>query len=49
MAGQLLAADGHSVTRHARNQARAEDTRDVKVAGELLGYCAELVGLELPR
>ena len=27
MAGQLLAADGHSVTLHARNQARAGDTR----------------------
>jgi len=23
--------------------------RDVKVAGELLGYCAELAGAELPR
>ena len=124
MAGRLLAADGHSVTLHARNQARADDTRaapsqaalpqadgvvigdlssiagmrqvaaqanasgrfdavihnagigyrearrvetedgyfyhqqprathpaarDVKVQDELLGYCAELVGLELPR
>ncbi len=27
MAGQLLAADGHAVTLHARNQARADDTR----------------------
>ena len=27
MAGQLLAANGHSVTLHARNQARAGDTR----------------------
>ena len=49
MAGRRLAADGHSVTLHARNQARADDTRDVKVQDELLGYCAELVGLELPR
>ena len=49
MAGQLLAADGHSVTLHARNQARADDTRDVKVAGQLLGYCAELAGVELSR
>ena len=27
MAGRLLAADGHSVTLHARNQARADDIR----------------------
>jgi NAD(P)-dependent dehydrogenase (short-subunit alcohol dehydrogenase family) len=27
MAGQLLAADGHRVTLHARNQGRADDTR----------------------
>ena len=27
MAGRLLAADGHSVVLHARNKARADDTR----------------------
>jgi NAD(P)-dependent dehydrogenase (short-subunit alcohol dehydrogenase family) len=47
MAGQLLAGDGHSVTLHARNASRADDTR--AVAGELLDYCAELSGVELPR
>ena len=50
MAGQLLAADGHSVTLHARNASRADDTRMAlprAVAGELLGYGAELAGAEL--
>lgn len=45
MAGRLLAADGHSVVLHARNETRA----DVRVQEELLGYCAELSGTELPR
>ena len=27
MAGRLLAADGHSVTLHARSKSRADDTR----------------------
>ena len=43
MAGRLLAADGHSVTLHARSKSRADDTRaalpqaDGVVVGDLTG------------
>ena len=47
MAGRLLAADGHSVVLHARDETRA--AHDVTVQEDLLGYCAELSGTELPR
>ena len=52
MAGQLLAADGHSVTLHARNQARAEDTRAAlsraalpQVDGVVIGDLSSIAGM----
>ena len=56
MAGQLLAADGHSVTLHARNQARAEDTRAAlsraalpQVDGVVIGDLSSIAGMRQVR
>jgi NAD(P)-dependent dehydrogenase (short-subunit alcohol dehydrogenase family) len=47
MAGQLLAAEGHSVTLHARNDSRARDTRAAlpQADGVLVGDLSSLAGM----
>ena len=47
MAGQLLAADGHSVTLHARNQSRAGDTRAAlpQADGVVIGDLSSIAGM----
>jgi len=47
MAGQLLAAEGHSVTLHARNDSRAGDTRAAlpQADGVLVGDLSSLAGM----
>ena len=52
MAGRLLAADGHSVTLHARNQGRADDTRAAlsqaalpQADGVLVGDLSSIAGM----
>jgi NAD(P)-dependent dehydrogenase (short-subunit alcohol dehydrogenase family) len=47
MAGQLLAADGHSVTLHARNQGRADDTRAAlpRADGVVVGDLSTIAGM----
>ena len=47
MAARLLAADGHSVTLHARNQARADDTRAAlpQADGVVIGDLSQLAGM----
>ena len=47
MAGRLLAADGHSVTLHARNQGRADDTRAAlpQADGVLVGDLSSTAGM----
>ena len=46
-AGRLLAADGHSVVLHARNETRADDTRAAlpEVAGVAVGDLTGLAGM----
>ena len=46
MAGRLLAAKGHSVTLHARNQGRADDTRAAlpQADGVLVGDLSSIAG-----
>jgi len=47
MAGRRLAAGGHSVTLHARNQARADDTRAAlpEADGVVIGDLSSLAGM----
>jgi NAD(P)-dependent dehydrogenase (short-subunit alcohol dehydrogenase family) len=47
MAARLLAADGHSVTLHARNQARADDTRAAlpQAGSVVIGDLSQLAGM----
>ncbi len=47
MAGRLLAADGHSVVLHARNETRADDTRAAlpDAAGVVVGDLTGLAGM----
>ncbi len=47
MAARLLVADGHSVTLHARNQARADDTRAAlpEADGVIVGDLSQLAGM----
>ena len=47
MAGRLLAADGHAVTLHARNQSRADDTRAAmpRAAGVVIGDLSSVAGM----
>ncbi len=52
MAGQLLAADGHRVTLHARNQGRADDTRAAlaqaalpQADGVIIGDLSSIAGM----
>jgi NAD(P)-dependent dehydrogenase (short-subunit alcohol dehydrogenase family) len=47
MAGRLLAADGHPVTLHARNQGRADDTRAAlpQADGVVIGDLSSLAGM----
>src|SRR4051812_40872619 len=47
LAGRLLAEQGHTVTLHARNDARAEDARAAlpDVHGVLVGDLADLAGM----
>jgi NAD(P)-dependent dehydrogenase (short-subunit alcohol dehydrogenase family) len=47
MAARLLAADGHSVTLHARNQARADDTRAALPQADsvVIGDLSQLAGM----
>jgi NAD(P)-dependent dehydrogenase (short-subunit alcohol dehydrogenase family) len=47
MAGRLLAADGHSVVLHARNETRADDTRAAlpEAAGVVVGDLTGLAGM----
>ena len=52
MAGRLLAAEGHSVTLHARNQGRADDTRAAlsqaalpQADGVLVGDLSSIAGM----
>jgi NAD(P)-dependent dehydrogenase (short-subunit alcohol dehydrogenase family) len=47
MAARLLVADGHSVTLHARNQARAEDTRAAlpQADGVVTGDLSSIAGI----
>jgi NAD(P)-dependent dehydrogenase (short-subunit alcohol dehydrogenase family) len=47
MAGRLLAGDGHSVTLHARNQARADDTRAAlpEADGVVIGDLSSIAGM----
>jgi NAD(P)-dependent dehydrogenase (short-subunit alcohol dehydrogenase family) len=47
MAARLLVADGHSVTLHARNQARADDTRAAlpQADGVVIGDLSHLAGM----
>jgi NAD(P)-dependent dehydrogenase (short-subunit alcohol dehydrogenase family) len=47
MAGQLLAADGHSVTLHARNASRADDTRAAlpQADGVVIGDLSSIAGI----
>jgi NAD(P)-dependent dehydrogenase (short-subunit alcohol dehydrogenase family) len=47
MAGRLLAADGHSVVLHARNETRADDTRAAlpEAAGVVAGDLTGLAGM----
>jgi NAD(P)-dependent dehydrogenase (short-subunit alcohol dehydrogenase family) len=47
MAARLLAADGHSVTLHARNQARADDARAAlpRADGVVIGDLSQLAGM----
>ena len=47
MAGQLLAADGHSVTLHARNASRADDTRVAlpQADGVVVGDLSSIAGM----
>ena len=47
LAGQLLAADGHAVTLHARNAARADDARAALPAadGVLVGDLSTIAGV----
>jgi NAD(P)-dependent dehydrogenase (short-subunit alcohol dehydrogenase family) len=47
MAGRLLVADGHSVTLHARNQARADDTRAAlpQADGVVIGDLSSVAGM----
>ena len=47
MAGRLLAADGHSVVLHARNETRAGDTRAAlpEAAGVVVGDLTSLAGM----
>ena len=47
MAGRLLAAEGHSVVLHARNETRADDTRAAlpEAAGVVVGDLTGLAGM----
>jgi NAD(P)-dependent dehydrogenase (short-subunit alcohol dehydrogenase family) len=47
MAGQLLAADGHGVTLHARNAQRAQDARESLAAAEavVVGDLSSIAGM----
>ena len=47
MAGRLLAADGHSVVLHTRNETRADDTRAAlpEAAGVVVGDLTGLAGM----
>jgi NAD(P)-dependent dehydrogenase (short-subunit alcohol dehydrogenase family) len=47
MAGQLLAAEGHAVTLHARNETRADDARAALPAAEgvLVGDLSSIAGM----
>ncbi len=47
MAGRLLAADGHAVTLHARNQNRADDTRAAlpQADGVVIGDLSSIAGM----
>jgi len=47
MAARLLVADGHSVTLHARNQARADDTKAALVStdGVIVGDLSSIAGM----
>jgi NAD(P)-dependent dehydrogenase (short-subunit alcohol dehydrogenase family) len=49
MAGRLLARDGHGVTLHARDKARAEDTRQAlpEARGVVVGDVATLAGMRM--
>jgi NAD(P)-dependent dehydrogenase (short-subunit alcohol dehydrogenase family) len=47
LAGRLLAADGHSVTLHARDQSRADDTRAAlpQADGVVIGDLSSIAGM----
>ena len=47
MAGRLLAADGHAVTLHARNQSRADDARAAlpRADGVVIGDLSSVAGM----